>query len=59
MGEVGVKGRFVVDTKAFGGIKKGSATREGIVKDGRESLRKLGVEKVRSFEVRGGLCDMV
>ena len=45
LGECGAGDRFTIDTKAYGGIKEGSATEDGIVEKGLESIKKLGVKK--------------
>ena len=46
LGECGAGDRFTIDTKAFGGIKEGSATEDAIVEKALESVKKLGVKKV-------------
>lgn len=46
LGECNAGDRFTIDTKAYGGIREGSATEDGIVEKGLESVKKLGVKKV-------------
>jgi len=46
LGECKAGDRFTIDTKAYGGIREGSATEDGIVEKGLESVKKLGVKKV-------------
>ncbi|KAF2152978.1 aldehyde reductase [Myriangium duriaei CBS 260.36] len=49
LGEHAAGTSFVLDTKAFGGFQRGTATREGIVREGRASLSRLGVRQVDVF----------
>jgi aflatoxin B1 aldehyde reductase len=54
LGECGAGDRFVIDTKAYGGIKEGSATEEAIVEKALESVKKLGVKKVCTLREHHG-----
>lgn len=47
LGECHAGTRFTIDTKAYGGIKPGSATEAGILEKGLESIKKLDVKQVR------------
>ena len=47
LGEVGAAKEFIIDTKAKGGFAPGSPTKENIIKDAKESMKKLGTEQVR------------
>jgi diketogulonate reductase-like aldo/keto reductase len=49
LGECGVGDRFIIDTKAYGGIREGSATEVAIVEKALESVKKLGVKKVCTY----------
>ena len=46
LGEVKAGKRFIIDTKWIGGWTPGAASKESIVKSGKESITKLGVGKV-------------
>ena len=46
LGQCGAGKRFVLDTKAPGGVHPGSGTEEEIVINGKASLKRLGVEQV-------------
>jgi len=46
LGECNAGDRFTIDTKAYGGIREGSATEDAIVEKALESVKKLGVKKV-------------
>ncbi|KAJ5749052.1 alcohol dehydrogenase [Penicillium nucicola] len=49
LGESGVSSRFIVDTKHAGGWSPGCSSRKDVYENGLESLRKLGVDKVKVF----------
>jgi len=52
LGKVKAGDRFEIDTKAIGGFGPPEAsTREGIVKNAKESIRKLGVKQVDIFYI--------
>lgn len=45
IGEVKAGSSFTIDTKAAGGFRAGSPTKDGIVEGAKESLKKIGVDK--------------
>jgi aflatoxin B1 aldehyde reductase len=50
LGKLGAPSQFTIDMKAFGGLAPGGwSTREYIMDDAKESMRRLGVDKVRNF----------
>ncbi len=46
LGNAGAPKEFIIDTKAKGGFAPGSPTKENIIKDANESMKKLGTEQV-------------
>ena len=46
IGEVKAGSKFVIDTKWLGGWTPGAANKDSIVKSAKESISKLGVDKV-------------
>lgn len=46
LGETKASSRFIIDTKVAGGGSPDPSTRDTIVAQGKESLRKLGTEQV-------------
>ncbi|KAK4964222.1 hypothetical protein LTR66_012411 [Elasticomyces elasticus] len=49
LGQAKAGSRFTIDTKAKGGFAAGSGTKENIISEAKESIRKLGVDKVDIF----------
>lgn len=51
IGQAKAGSSFTIDTKAAGGFKAGTATKDGITNGAKESLKKIGVDKVGRFEL--------
>jgi len=51
LGEAGAAKEFIIDTKAKGGFAPGSPTKENIINDAKESMKKLATDKVDIFYV--------
>ena len=47
LGKVEAGKRFVLDTKCAGGFVPGASEKNTFIKEGKESLKRLGVDKVR------------
>jgi aflatoxin B1 aldehyde reductase len=48
LGEVKAGSKFIIDTKWLGGWNEGWATKDNMVSSAKESIKKLGVDKVSS-----------
>ena len=56
LGKAGAPKEFIIDTKAKGGFAPGSPTKENIIKDAKESMRKLGTDKVSKSHTASCSC---
>jgi len=51
LGKVKASSRFTIDTKVGGALRPGTATKEGVVKAAKESMQKLGTNKVDVYYI--------
>ena len=47
IGKSGAGNKFVIDTKALGGFEPGSTNADGVMKQVKESLERMGTKQVR------------